>query len=228
MDHHSWVSLKDLVYRLEGHRPYSKMGQTPSKRISKTSTVSSSNLLGESPTVTEPPTPQSSTFSNSVVQTAYTSSPESQQSIELSDIAPTPKSQQIIEVLDITPPAPRRELNRLSDILDPIDILEDAYHPVVDMPSKTPDARTILGVRTLVQSPSGNALGVNEFIAHPNRPLAMWERRERVKAATMDGLERLNVDSRAETRTGYRDKKAEKYIKNVASGKKRRGCCGWW
>ena len=178
--------------------------------------------------VTEPPTPQSSTFPNDVSRSAYTSSPESQQSIELSDIAPTPKSQQIIEVLDITPPAPRRELNRLSDILDPIDILEDAYHPVTDTPSKTPDARTILGVRTLVQSPSGNALGVNEFIAHPNRPLAMWERRERVKAATMDGLERLNLESRAETRTGHRDKKAEKYIKNVASGKRRRGCCGWW
>lgn len=72
-----------------------------------------------------------------------------------------------------------------------------------------------------MHSPSGNALGTEEFIAHPNRPLAMWERQERVLQATRDGMERFEAESRAEMRT----------TKDEKGGGKRGGslwwCCGF-
>ena len=69
-----------------------------------------------------------------------------------------------------------------------------------------------------MHSPSGNALGADEFIAHPSRPLAMWERQERVLQATREGMERFEAESRAGAR------EAEK--KGASKAKRRWWCCG--
>lgn len=75
-----------------------------------------------------------------------------------------------------------------------------------------------------MHSPSGNALGAEEFIAHPSRPLAMWERQERVLQATREGMERFEAESRAgmRSRTGaYREDKG-----GGKRGRRRSWCCG--
>lgn len=69
-----------------------------------------------------------------------------------------------------------------------------------------------------MQSPSGNVLGAEEFIAHPDRPLAMWERQERVVQATRKELERHEAELRADMRSRVS-------MRSVA--KKKRGCCRW-
>ena len=71
-----------------------------------------------------------------------------------------------------------------------------------------------------MHSPSGNALGAEEFIAHPSRPLAMWERQERVLQATREGMERLEAESRTGTRSRMGTDREEK-------GGGKRGA-GWW
>ena len=80
--------------------------------------------------------------------------------------------------------------------------------------------------RGIIHSPSGNTLGAHEFIAHPNRPLAMWERQERVLQATREGMERLEAASRAETRTGWRSREG-KNGEGFGRRWKGRRCCGW-
>lgn len=75
-----------------------------------------------------------------------------------------------------------------------------------------------------MHSPSGNALGAEEFIAHPSRPLAMWERQERVLQATREGMERFEAESRAGTRSRTGAREAEKG--GVKQAKRRRCCCG--
>ena len=72
-----------------------------------------------------------------------------------------------------------------------------------------------------MHSPSGNALGAEEFIAHPSRPLAMWERQERVLQATREGMERFEAESRAGMRSRMGTVKDEK-------GGGKRGRSGWW
>ena len=75
-----------------------------------------------------------------------------------------------------------------------------------------------------MHSPSGNALGADEFIAHPSRPLAMWERQERVLQATREGMERFEADSRAGMRSRTGALEAEK--EGVGKVKRRWWCCG--
>lgn len=179
------------------------MGQKPSKRVSSTS---SQTLL-----------------------TTYSSPPNSPTS-------PTTFCE------EITPPAAPRELTRISDIIDPRELLDDEIHNVTpSRPGATP--RPLPGAKSpglhppispslprtpisIVHSPSGNALGPEEFIKHPNRPLAIWERQERVIQATREGILRLETESRMGNRsrmgTGSRmgDVTEER-------GKRRRGCGCW-
>ncbi|KAL9632345.1 MAG: hypothetical protein Q9164_005374 [Protoblastenia rupestris] len=182
------------------------MGQTQSKRVSNTSTIA---LLSPTPPVT-------SSFPTSP---AWPDSPYSLQSF--------PES-------DITPPAPPRPLHRLSDIIDPRTVLEDVYSPL-NTPTRPRNSRVLsnssrkkppFSGRGIIQSPSGNTLGAHEFIAHPNRPLAMWERQERVLQATREGMERLEAASRAETRTGRRSREG-KNGEGFGRRWKERRCCGW-
>ena len=72
-----------------------------------------------------------------------------------------------------------------------------------------------------MHSPSGNALGAEEFIAHPSRPLAMWERQARVLQATREGMERLEAESRAGMRSRIGSIKDE-------DGGGKRGKRRWW
>jgi len=60
-------------------------------------------------------------------------------------------------------------------------------------------------------------LGAEEFISHPDRPLAMWERQERVVQATRKELERYEAESRAGTRSR---------LSTRSEKKRKRGCCG--
>lgn len=75
-----------------------------------------------------------------------------------------------------------------------------------------------------MHSPSGNALGAEEFIAHPSRPLAMWERQERVLQATREGMERFEAESRAGMRSRMGTAKDEKG--GGKAGKRRWWFCG--
>ena len=167
------------------------MGQKQSKRVSSTSSASLLTTYINSPT--DPTSPTSP------------SSPD------------TPLS-------DITVPAAPRQLTRISEILDPRDILREQTY--LHSPSRTrssSQALTSLNAPKggMVHSPSGNALGAEEFIAHPSRPLAMWERQERVLQATREGMERFEAESRAGMRSRMGMTKDEK-----GSGK--RGGRLWW
>lgn len=172
------------------------MGQTQSKRVSSTSSAS---LL--------------TTYISSPSSINYPSNPNSPASPTSPD---TPLS-------DITTPAVPRQLTRISEILDPRDILREETY--LESPSHTrSSSQPLISLNVsrggIVHSPSGNALGAEEFIAHPSRPLAMWERQERVLQATREGMERFEAESRAgmRSRTGARE---------ASKAKRRWWCCGF-
>ena len=175
------------------------MGQQQSKRVSSTSTAS---LLA--PYISSP---------SSIVSPSSPATPISPTSPD------TPLS-------DITTPAAPRQLTRISEILDPRDILRQESY--LESPSRTRATQSLtLSNATksgIVHSPSGNALGAEEFIAHPSRPLAMWERQERVLQATREGMERLEAESRAgmgsELGTARDENKGGRKVK------RRWWCCG--
>ena len=96
---------------------------------------------------------------------------------------------------EITPPAPARVLNRLSEIIDPRDLIQDELYLLTPTRQRSSSQAIPFTFRGLVQSPSGNELGAEEFIMHPSRPLAMWERQERVLQATREGMERFEMES---------------------------------
>lgn len=187
------------------------MGQKPSKRVQRTS--SSTLLTTYSNPSTNPSTP-----------TLYNS---------------------------ITSPAPPREITRMSDIIDPRELLDDetfnatptklgaasAQHiaspdsPGIQQwinpdPPKTPTR--------IIHSPSGNVLNTQEFLKHPNRPLAMWERQEMVRKATTEGLIRLEAESRLgnRSRVGNRSRMSARSGRGTLKKKERgkpKGCCdGCW
>ena len=121
---------------------------------------------------------------------------------------------------EITPPAPARVLNRLSEIIDPRDLIQDELYLLTPTRHRSSSQAIPFTFRGLVQSPSGNELGAEEFIMHPDRPLAMWERQERVLQATREGMKRFEMESRmgSHNRMGTR-------ISPITQ-RKSRGC--WW
>lgn len=172
------------------------MGQKQSKRVSN----ASSNSLLLNPTRT--------------ISTVYNSPPNSPSS----PTSPTDSN------TGITPPAPPPRLIRLSEIIDPREVLQAEYEakleelPTIPRRASQPLSTPRTPSRGLVQSPSGNVLGAEEFISHPDRPLALWERQERVVQATRKELERHEAETRAEVMSRIS-------MRSVA--KKKRGCCGW-
>ncbi len=176
------------------------MGQTQSKRVSSTSSTSLLTTYVSSPSgISSPSNPTS----------------------PISPISPdTPLS-------DITTPAVPRQLTRISEILDPRDIIREQTY--LESPSRTrSSSQSLTSLNApkggIVHSPSGNALGAEEFIAHPSRPLAMWERQERVLQATREGMERLEAESRAGMRSRMGTNKDEKG--DAKRGRRRWWCCG--
>ena len=121
---------------------------------------------------------------------------------------------------EITPPAPARVLNRLSEIIDPRELIQDELYLLTPTRHRSSSQAIPFTFRGLVQSPSGNELGAEEFIMHPDRPLAMWERQERVLQATREGMERFEMESRigSHSRLGTRI--------SPTPQRKSRGC--WW
>ena len=98
---------------------------------------------------------------------------------------PTYADQDAAWLSEITRPAPAQRLHRLSELIDPHDLLgitaddniESAmYHPL-DGGGRNKE------LPKLVQSPSGRILAAKEFIADPNRPLAIRERQESILKA---------------------------------------------
>ena len=160
------------------------MGQKPSKRISSTSTASSTALLKRSPSAAD--------------ATALESSP----------------------ISDITPPRRPQPIHRLSEIIDPRTLFasDAGGSHVPGSPASPAMSSPQSPTSGLVQSPSGNLLATEDFLNHPNRPLAMWERRERVLSATREGFERFEMESRAGIRK-------EEESKGSRWGKRGRGCC---
>ncbi|KAF6222067.1 hypothetical protein HO133_001153 [Letharia lupina] len=153
------------------------MGQKQSKRVSSTSSAS---LL-----------------------TTYISSPSSISSPSNPTSPTSPISPDTL-LSEISIPAIPRQLTRISEILDPRDILREQTY--LDSPSRIRSSSQPLTSPNapkggIVHSPSGNALGAEEFIAHPSRPLAMWERQERVLQATREGLERFEAEKWEQPKT---------------------------
>lgn len=126
----------------------------------------------------------------------------------VSGFVSTPVSSPVSPPEDITAPAAPRELTRISDILDPRDLIQDT-------PTRQAKPK-------MVHSPSGHKMEVDQFLSHPDRPLAMWERQERVRQATMEGIQRLQAESRAgnRSRVGSRDE-------GKGKNKKGRVCSCW-
>ena len=89
-----------------------------------------------------------------------------------------------------------RHQHRLSEIIDPRDLVQDELYLLTPTSHRSSSQAIPFTFRGLVQSPSGNELGAEEFIMHPSRPLAMWERQERVLQATREGMERFEMESR--------------------------------
>lgn len=164
------------------------------------------------------PSKRASNASSNSLLTTYTS-------------PPTSPSTPISPFYDVTPPAPPRELNRISEIIDPRDLMNDApYHDTPTRPKPTSQhlKRPSTPKIGMVHSPSGNALGAEEFIRHPNRPLAMWERQERVVQATREGMERFEAESRMgnRSRLGTRSRMGgQKDWNEGKEGSKKRSCC---
>ena len=183
------------------------MGQRNSERDSKDST---SHLLS---TPSRSSSQRTSLTSPSTPFSAYGST--------------SPNSLQNSPIDEISPPAPPVKLHRLSDIIDPLDILPDAYPPFDAL--LKPGERKFSG-KGIVHSPSGNALAPDKFIAHPDRPLAMWERQQRIIANTKELIERYDMESRAATlRKLASEEDEESDGKEKANAGKRR-CCRlcWW
>lgn len=140
----------------------------------------------------------------------------------------------------ITPPAAPREITRISEIIDPRELLNDEIYNVTPTRPRglpqplfspsSPGLQPLISLASpktptsIVHSPSGNALGAEEFINHPHRPLAIWERQERVMEATKLGMERFEAESRMgnRSRMGTRRGTGDE----VEKGGNRRG--GWW
>ena len=125
----------------------------------------------------------------------------------------------------ISPPAPPRQIHRLSDIIDPLDILPNAYPPF-DILLKSGE-RQVSG-KGIVHSPSGNALAPDVFIAHPDRPLAVWERQQRIITNTKELIERYKMESRAATIREVCKEDEGKDGHEKANRAKRRCCRLWW
>ena len=92
----------------------------------------------------------------------------------------------------ITRPAPPPRLHRVSELIDPYDLIGHCPEepdcknarlngtPVMSYKAE-PDINKCLP--PLIESPFGNVLGAQEFLAHPNRPLAIRERQESIRRA---------------------------------------------
>lgn len=172
-----------------------------------------------------------SSTSSQAYLTTYSSPPNS----------PTPPTTRCEE---ITPPAAPRELTRLSEILDPREVLNDEIYNVTPSrprasrgphtDAKSPGLQPLIrpslsrAPTSIVHSPSGNALGAEEFVRHPNRPLAMWERQERVMQATREGVLRLEAESRIGNRSRMGTRRSRMGEVTEQRRKRRRGCCSCW
>ena len=120
---------------------------------------------------------------------------------------------QSTDVASITRPAPPPNLHRVSELIDPHDLITSS----IDGPNRPQSQSRGTPVMThraapdvnkrlppLVESPSGNVFGAKEFLAHPNRPLAIRERQESIRRA----LEEAQADA-------MQDEEAEK-IRNLS------------
>lgn len=177
------------------HQLANIMGNHPSKRVSSTSTTSLLTTYHSSTSSQAPSTPPTPTYS------------------------------------DITSPASPKHLTRISEIIDPRELLNDEIYNVT--PTRPRSSSQHLNQHhqvpvekvkhPIVHSPSGNELDAAEFLRHPSRPLAMWERQERVVQATREGMERFE----AESRLGNRSRMGSR-LERRRDVKKRRLCCWLW
>ena len=135
----------------------------------------------------------------------------------------------------ITPPAAPRELTRISEILDPREIFKaevDNNTPIRHRKSSSQCLDWLPKPKKgIVHSPSGHALGAEEYNVHPGRPLAIWERQEKVIKGTKEGIEKLEVERQVGThsRTGIRSRQGShgdvtRDAKRLKKQRRHRGC----
>jgi len=106
----------------------------------------------------------------------------------------TPTVNTIIETLqppspEITRPALRREITRLSALIDPVDLMRAE----VDSITRRPTINATGDRSTLVQSPSGHLLEPHEYLEHPDRPLTIRERQDRIRGRLMSAMSVANM-----------------------------------
>ncbi|KAI9854241.1 MAG: hypothetical protein M1830_006549 [Pleopsidium flavum] len=117
---------------------------------------------------------------------------------------------------EITRPALQREITRLSTLIDPIDLMradDDSITPL--SPVYASGNR-----RNLVESPSGHLLEPHEYLDHPDRPLTIRERQDRIREGLMSAMSGPDlVDEQAAEGRSERDR-------NEGKAKAWKSCCG--
>ncbi|MCJ1249018.1 hypothetical protein MMC30_006240 [Trapelia coarctata] len=86
----------------------------------------------------------------------------------------------------ITRPAPPPRMHRVSELIDPYDLLGMASDDLISIPQESNQAGPMGSNKhlpVLVESPSGRTMEPQEFLNHPNRPLAIRERQESILKA---------------------------------------------
>ena len=135
-------------------------------------------------------------------------------SVALCDPLPPTKLEPTVRVVGqseaiqkITEPGPRPNILRVSELIDPHDLIgryqQDLSGNRLSQMGKSPVRKATASALPdtnkrlpgLVESPSGNILGATEFLAHPNRPLAIRERQENIRQV----LERAQREAREKT-----------------------------
>ena len=202
-----------------------------SKRVSNTS---SSSLLA---TYTSATSSSRYTVTTGSHNTAYTSAPTSPIPTSPVPTSPVPTSpvptspvpssplSPITPQSNITKPAAPRAITRISEIIDPRDLLREEVYLASQTRTRSssqPFTSSNSARSGIVHSPSGNILSTEEFIMHPNRPLALWERQERVLQATREGMERLEAESRAEMRNRMGSRMGSRKLE------KKKNKRSWW
>ena len=131
----------------------------------------------------------------------------------------------------ITQPAPPPNLYRVSELIDPHDLLSRSgsdYSFYNSKPKAAPAAprfgysaapNVYKELPPLVESPSGNLLGAQEFLDHPNRPLAIRERQEHIRVA----IQQVEMEARMKREAEEMEESSRKMSKGSKSSKSRKG-----
>jgi len=120
----------------------------------------------------------------------------------------------------VTQPEQPRQLHRVSELIDPHELLGLTHHNLTSYPYDRvpvyPYKDKNKRLPQIVESPSGTLLGAHEFIARPNRPLAIRERQENIRQA----IEKADMQEKASRALKYSYKERKGSMSKEREGSK--------